>query len=53
MSMVEEYFGSMRKNMDEQFGYFGEVEKKLGKIQKGSLKTLIYYYTEQEKQFDQ
>lgn len=46
---MDSFISEFKTKIDEECACISEIEKKLTKIQKGSLKTLIYFYTEQEK----
>ena len=44
--MIERYYGERVKEVSESFGKLEEVEVRIGKIKKGSLKAMILFYSE-------
>lgn len=49
IELVHSYIGQQESALNALMKDYEECEKKLTKIQKGSLKTLIYFYSNQEK----
>ena len=45
VKMIENYFKDVETQLDEQSRYLTEIEQKFEKLKKGSIKTIIYYYS--------
>ncbi len=43
--MVENYFNDVEAQIDNQSKFLTEIEQKFEKLKKGSIKTVIYYYS--------
>lgn len=39
------YFESITQKIEESYGSIDEIDKKINKLKKGSIKTLIYFYS--------
>ena len=45
LQSIEMYFESITQKIEESYGNIDEIEKKIHKLKRGSIKTLIYFYS--------